>query len=267
MVWNAHELIEARKRGMSEDTLFGKFRRLGLGDVTNRTFLTDVGGVAVDETLGLLTAGGAATPPSLAKALLFSSLPETFADSDIALLLKKTTKFTKKGAKRLATTDDQIKAILNGLDPDGHGLYLAYVNLGVRHFDLSAAHGKIPGSDIPYINQVGLAYTLLTFSYTPFYAQLRAEHTAPDPGLQLKWLTMWNVLGELIGIEKGGLPVNLAEAASLLTDIRASVPYQYVPPGQPGKELTESLIGLGYPVEMFWQWGGDDLMQHLGFAK
>jgi hypothetical protein len=164
-------------------------------------------------------------------------------------------------------TNDVVTAVWRGLaeGDGGYGLHDTFVELGLRHLHIAERNKDVPGTDIPYLNQVGLAYTLLTFSHTPFPPIVRARKTPTDEAVALAWLLMWNVVGSLMGIEAGGLPATLAEAGQLLRLIRESPGYAPVGDDSP-RRLTEVLIDEFGGVAMrdtFVTWSGRELMRHL----
>lgn len=197
----------------------------------------------------------------LQKALLFSSLPETYAYSDIAMRLVASGQLAnlEKASKRLSDTGEMITALVDGMsDGSGTGLHAAFL-LGARHQRLSAI-----GED-RWINQVSLAFTLLTFSFTPFAAMLRASVAVPTQSRQLSWLAMWNVVGSLMGIGGNGLPATLLEAEALDTLIRSSAEFRRT---EEGEILVTVLVQVaGSNTGPFWVWGGEPLMELLGVQR
>ena len=53
------------------------------------------------------------------------------------------------------------------------------------------------------LEQVALAYTLLTFSYVPVESARHRGSELPDDQVQ-KALTMWNLIGSFLGVDTGG---------------------------------------------------------------
>lgn len=244
MTWKEQgDLDRARREGQRRDgTLFGVLLPLKDETLTNERLL---GGLATartiseaeaDRTLDVIKAyarvATSVDPKWYNRALFYSSLPETYVYGDIAALLDRTTKLSKTATAgaRVDSTGKVTTEVLQGMaDPKGTGMLIALNKLGVRHGNLAAVHNR-PG-DYPYINQVGLAYTLLTFSYTPFEATRRPGRNLPEEPVRQSWLAMWNVVGSLMGIEEGGLPASLDDAGRLLGLIRESPGYGKTPEG------------------------------------
>lgn len=101
--------------------------------------------------------------------LLVRSLPQTYASIDGAKLLVETRRLAEAQfvPERLETTDQVMDAVRKGFagGADGRGIATAYESLGVRHTTIAETYPSPP--EHRYINQVSLAYTLLTFSYSP----------------------------------------------------------------------------------------------------
>lgn len=285
MVWvTQEELHDARQRPQNKTrpyTLFADAYGLFTehAPVPNDAFLealvlaSRIGPDTAKQILGEVQAG-AQIPidmHDIDTSLFYSSLPETFAYLDIATLLMRTGKWSnpQQAAQRLDETGKVIKSIVSGLtSADGTGLYSAFWELGMRHERLDKAWGTEPRSSIHYINQVSLAFTLLTFSLTPFQAMQRAGKAIPDETQRTAWLTMWNIIGSFTGIEAGGRPGTLDEANAMLAAILQSPPYVETPKDGDGHTLTNLLVTLNKgKVDPFFLWGGDALMTHLGFTK
>lgn len=200
----------------------------------------------------------------LNSALLFSSLPETYAYQDIAVMLCKTGQLSNPDTvkKRLSETQESITRILGGmLEDSGCGLNESYL-LGRRHDVLSRFLGSVsPPPPNNLINQVSLAYTLLTFSATPFAAFLRVDDPLPDATERQQWLRMWNVIGSLMGIGDQGLPMTDADAQGLLTLIQQSPPYANT---EQGETLMNTLLGAFPEKQAFCTYSGGNLMYLLG---
>lgn len=283
MVWTTDvELQQARLADpFAQDSLFTKANDAGIprddsaGILNNTQLLTklvdarkitsgEVGEIQTKLTAGANLLGTLADFASnLTTVLLFSSMPETYAYSDIAQQLAATGRLTDKDRAgiRLGETDTIIQAIMTGLaSGDGDGLHRAFL-LGVRHQGLSnvwSTRGK-------WINQVSLAFTLLTFSYTPFEAMARGSLSVPDPDQRLAWLKMWNVVGSLLGIGPGGLPATVDEAEALTKLIRDSGQYIRTPEGQ---VLITALVELkNENTARFFRFGGEALMTLLGVKR
>jgi hypothetical protein len=276
-LWNQGDLdvVRARHRRQNrvpKETLYGTARSLYAVSHPNRAFLESLTNSSeADSILKIVREGVGVDVSELSTALLLSSLPETYAHADIALLLTKTKELVKpdrvKG--RLQMTGQIIQSILSGLtSPDGHGLFKAFVELGRRHESLDLRYSETSETHIHDINQVSLAYTLLTFSFTPLLAITRARQGNFSDDERLKWLRMWNVVGSLMGIEPGGLPDSLAAAENLLTAVKHSEPYGRT--GKTGDVHADAITLMGALIkpkrwEAYTQWADPDLVAHLDF--
>jgi hypothetical protein len=252
MTWkDLGELDKARREGQREiGTLYGAALHLqGVKSLTNAQFLEQlvlehkIDSSRANECLRIIGEYGSTLSPATLKdyrrVLLYSSLPETYAYLDIAALLTRTKQLSDSTTApgRIQKTGRITQALIEGMAaPDKTGLLTALTDLGERHRKLGVAHRS--AGEFPYINQVGLAYTLLTFSYTPFVAIERGGRTIPKPAARTSWLHMWNIVGSLMGIEDGGLPATLGEAEQLLDLIRTSPGYG---PSDAGTELMLAL--------------------------
>lgn len=261
MVWTTQGELETAR--MSEplfaaDSLFDKAKTAGIasnkkapefpGFLDNTQFLGELvrtGKIRQDQAAtfqatvaaGSKLYGDETQHKNLQKELFFSSLPETYAYSDIAQRLAKSGRLTTKDkvGHRLANTDGMIEALMTGLaNGSGTGLHLAFL-LGARHERLSEASGD------QLINQVTPAFTLLTFSFTPFAAMNRGDLTGPTREEQQAWLEMWNVVGSLMGIGRDGLPATLEQATALDELIRVSDEYRRT---EQGEKLITALVEL-----------------------
>lgn len=199
---------------------------------------------------------------SLQAALFFSSLPETYAYSDIAERLVKSGQLStnlETASARIDQTGAYTTAMVEGMsDGDGTGLHRAFL-LGARHTRLSAVRGDA-GRFL--INQGSMAFTLLTFSATPFAAMNRVQVAPPTSEHQLSWLKMWNAIGSLMGIENDGLPPTMGEAQTLDALFRQSAQFKRT---DDGEQLVTVLVQLGKnKTAVFYAWAGADVMELLG---
>jgi len=282
MVWKTQdELKDARKRPQNTnpgDTLFGAALGIIHEDppefLRNDAFLDQlvkdrrIERSYAEECLERVKKGAdEGILNALNQPLFYSSLPETYAYEDIALLLGKTKKFIDDTAGRLRRTDAVIHSVVKGLKTDGGtGMHEAFVKLGKRHQDVDARNGTEPGSDIRYINQVSLAYTLLTFSFSPFHALGREGQDKFSDDQKDAWLHMWNVVGSLMGIESGGCPDGQSDAQAMWKAVLESPPYEYT---EEGHDLTKALIALAGQdkKQLFFRYGGKKLMDRLGIKE
>jgi hypothetical protein len=269
-----NDLNDARREGLREGgTLYGYALPLkDEAELTNLNFLarlvdaSQINQSQADQHLRVIQEFARSVTQELLKeynrVLFYASLPETYAYADIAELLVKTAQLSDpaKVGTRLRETGGITGSVISGMSgPDGHGLWIAFQELGLRHRKLAIAHAR--SGEFPFINQVGLAYTLLTFSYTPFEAMKRGGREVPDPAVRESWLATWNIVGSLMGIEDHGLPTTLDEAARLLGLIRASAGYQRT---EAGVRLLTTLTGIKPDKKAsFAKYAGRELIELL----
>jgi hypothetical protein len=200
---------------------------------------------------------------SVQGALFYSSLPETYAYSDIAKRLAASGQLSNKASAgaRIDKTGAMTLAMVNGMaDGDGTGLHRAYC-LGGRHVRLGNL-AKEQDTNRPLVNQASMSFTLLTFASTPFAAVLRVGKGVPDEDHRLAWLQMWCVIGSLMGIEDEGIPWTLEAAESLDQLFRQSP--QWVRTVEAQKLITVLVELGGNQTAVFYAWAGEPLMKLLG---
>jgi hypothetical protein len=289
MVWTTQlQLREACLRGpAAEGSLYSKAAAAGIpsnemdpefpGYLSNKDFLAQLIAKdqltesAADELQKTVAAGypldsdehrQATLWKNLQTALFFSSLPETYAYSDIAERLVKSGQLStnlQTAGERIKQTGKATTAIVQGMaDGDGTGLHRAFL-LGARHTRLAAVRGE---AGLILINQASMAFTLLTFSVTPFAAIARAQVDAPSSEHQLSWLKMWNAIGSLMGIADDGLPSTIEQAQALDALFRESPQFKRTADGE---QLITVLVQLGQNrTAVFYGWAGAPVMELLG---
>ncbi|MER6817396.1 hypothetical protein ABT299_49790 [Spirillospora sp. NPDC000708] len=276
MVWSTQEqLAQARKRPQSKDgTLYGALEPImeaaGGDEPTNGSLLDSLlqRGSLTTETarrhLALIEGFGQVNSTfdeTYEILLLVRSLPQTYAYIDGAKLLVETRRLaeTRFVPERLETTDQVMDAVRKGFADGGggHGISTAYTSLGVRHTTIAETYPSPP--DHPYINQVSLAYTLLTFSYTPLLGLRAVGEDIPEGDALLTWMGVWKIIGSVMGIEEGGLPDTFDEARGLWDLILASPGYGASPEGvqllRALKEHVASNQKAEPPVDLIGQHG------------
>jgi hypothetical protein len=288
MVWTTQAQLQSARLAlaMADGTLFRKASDAGIasnenepqfaGVLSNAAFLArlvEAGQLGAGEAAALQTTVSAGSQldsdldrharlwNNLQTALFFSSLPETYAHSDIAARLAATGQITQgdRAAIRIDDTGRRTTAIVAGMaDGGGTGLHRAFL-LGARHDRLSRVDPR------GLINQVSLAFTLLTFSFTPFAAMGRGGLDVPTADRQLAWLQLWNVIGSLMGVGPEGLPATRAEAAALDALIRGSAEFRRTAAGE---QLITVLVEIGGgSTGPFFLFGGEPLLVLLGVQR
>ncbi|MBO2461935.1 oxygenase MpaB family protein [Actinomadura violacea] len=243
MVWTTQEqLAEARRKPqITQGTLYGALKPVideaGGDEPDNRTLLDALvkkGSLTNEKAkryLALISGFGAVDAKLDGRTyqllLLVRSLPETYAYIDGAKLLVRTRRLAEAEfvEERLSTTDDVMDRVRKGFaaGPDGLGLLVVYAALGDRHTTIAGDHPA--EQEHPYINQVSLAYTLLTFSYTPLVGMQGVGEQVPEGDALLTWMGVWKIIGSAMGIEDDGLPDTFDEARRLWDLIVASPGY------------------------------------------
>ncbi|MFI0447468.1 hypothetical protein [Actinomadura sp. 6N118] len=242
MVWTTQDqLAEARKRPQSaQGTLYGALKPImdALGDNvrSNKALLEDLVqsdslSAEVAKHYLVLIDGFAAANTMMDQTysilLLARSLPQTYAYIDGAKLLVKTRRLAEEQfvGERLSKTDDIMDRVRDGFaeGSGGYGLLVAYQALGQRHTTIADDNQELQKH--PYINQVSLAYTLLTFSYSPLASMQEQDIEIPQGEALLAWMGVWKIIGSAMGIEEGGLPDTFPQAQQLWELILASPGY------------------------------------------
>nr|WP_314547383.1 oxygenase MpaB family protein [uncultured Massilia sp.] len=188
--------------------------------------------------------------------LLFcASLPQCYVMPDLAAVLHAAGQLERHTDYRVRSTAAMIFPVMlrGGLtDPDGGGVAQAIkvrlIHATIRHLilrgdaaDALVAPRRLPriaprgdglyqtlyarGWDIDRVglpcNQEELAYTLLTFNYV-FVNGMRDLGIPADAEDELAYLHAWNVLGHVLGIERGLMADTMDEARALFDAIQAT---------------------------------------------
>ncbi|MDN4051977.1 oxygenase MpaB family protein [Massilia sp. YIM B02763] len=188
--------------------------------------------------------------------LLFcASLPQCYVMPDLAAVLHAAGQLERHTDYRVRSTAAMIFPVMlrGGLtDPDGGGvaqaLKVRLIHATIRHLILrgDAADALVAPRRLPRIaprgqgvhhtlyargwdidrrglpcNQQELAYTLLTFNYV-FLKGMRDLGIPASGADEQAYLHAWNVLGHLLGIERGLMADTMDEARALFDAIQAS---------------------------------------------
>lgn len=169
----------------------------------------------------------------LATASLFcASLPETYVIPGIAALLALSHQLTDHVTRRIVMTGQMLFDVMTpaAFALDGRAMQslrrtrLMHAAIRVMLLDDSKS-GKTPlvwtdkyGQPI---NQLGLVYTLLTFSHVVLRS-VRILGVSPDQEMEDAYNYAWNVAGEVLGVHPDLLPANAAEAAAAFERIKAA---------------------------------------------
>lgn len=143
---------------------------------------------------------------------------------------------------------------------------------GTMHQALYAHGWDIDRLGLP-CNQEELAYTLLTFDYV-FLQGLRRLGLGLDEADENAYMHTWNVLGHVIGIERGMMPETMPEATRMFTAIQAAARGQDRTP-DPRPALAGALVGTlqsyiplrplkPFPVLLTLRLVGKDAARDLG---
>ncbi|MFB4299062.1 oxygenase MpaB family protein [Actinomadura sp. NTSP31] len=284
MVWTTQDrLAEARKRPMkAEGTLYGAIKSIADvargADLDNETLLdrlvkneslkpeTAKRHLALISGFGAVNAGIDQTYEIL---LLVRSLPQTYAYIDGAKLLVETRRLAEVAfvTERLAKTDHIMDSVRQGLadGAGGLGLWTAYEALGERHATIAETNPAPP--DHPYVNQVSLAYTLLTFSYSPLIGLEQVGEDVPKGDALLTWMGVWKIIGSVMGIEEDGLPDTFDEARQLWDLIIASPGYGYSDEGATLLQALKDHVAAGQkaetPIDLIGEHGDKAVLELL----
>jgi hypothetical protein len=207
--------------------------------------------------------------------LLFcASLPQCYVMPDLAAVLHAAGQLEQHTDYRVRATAAMVFPVMmhGGLtDPAGGGVAQAIkvrlIHAMVRHLVLrgDAADALVPPRRLPRLltrggtmhhvlyahgwdidrlglpcNQEELAYTLLTFNYV-FLHGLRRLGLGLDTGDEHAYLHTWNVLGHVLGIERGLMADTMPQAARMFATIQAGARGQRRQP-DPRPALAGALV-------------------------
>jgi hypothetical protein len=186
--------------------------------------------------------------PEILVVLGFCSLPAAYAARKGVQVLYRTAYLTKRPVRRVFETTQMVVDVMQqgGLGPSGRGIRSAekvrLMHAAVRHLILHdpALRWDVSELGLP-INQEDLAGTLMTFSTLVLegLARLGVELTAAE---ETSYLTAWNAVGRVMGLDEALIPADRAEALTLTRIIRRR---QIAACGE-GRALTAALIeGMG----------------------
>ena len=173
--------------------------------------------------------------------LACASLPETYCLPGIAKLLAMSGQLTTHVGRRLEMTGQMLFDVMTpkSLLPGGVAFKavlrtrlmhaaLRYMLLNELHVARAAGDGELRQSVIAWtsefgqpINQMELAYTLMTFSHVVLRSAV-ALGIEPRPGPFEDYIYTWNIVGRLLGIEPELLPDSWAEAEQLFERIKSA---------------------------------------------
>ncbi|MBL9101215.1 MAG: DUF2236 domain-containing protein [Myxococcales bacterium] len=232
------------------------------GDVpeNNLTFLEKFLSVGDAQTVLATFKAGNLLPmvvPELPAILTYASFPATYLHADIACMLASTGRLTdhRTVVPRLLATDERLRKIYSNAQPE-HGGLIGAMRLGNLH-----ALFNLPNEGANAMNQVSMAFTLLTFTQVALQSpQLGAPPGAATEG----WLKMWNTIGGLMGIVDDGLPPTLDAAGALYQLILASPQCQTL--SRAGQALIAAFTQAfpGDTIAEVVKYGGEDLARRLG---
>jgi hypothetical protein len=169
----------------------------------------------------------------LATASLFcASLPETYVIPGIAALLALSHQLTDHVTRRIVMTGQMLFDVMTpaAFTLDGRAMQslrrtrLMHAAIRVMLLD-DSKRSKTPlvwtdkyGQPI---NQLGLVFTLLTFSHVVLRS-VRILGVSPDAEMEDAYNYAWNVAGEVLGVHPDLLPANAGEAAAAFERIKAA---------------------------------------------
>lgn len=177
---------------------------------------------------------------------LGASLPECYVNTGIAAVLGRTQRLITHTRRRLKETAAFVTAVMvpGGFRPRGAAVVTALrvrlLHAAIRHLlrqprlDAPPAAGEPPnmaavwsgtrwpaGGAAAPINQEELVCTLLTFGYVTLRSLRRLGLAVSDAEAD-SFLYGWNVVGQLMGVDKALLPPTLCKAAQLFDAIQTA---------------------------------------------
>jgi hypothetical protein len=160
----------------------------------------------------------------MAAGLFCSSLPQAYCAAKGAGVLTQTQGMTRHTYRRILETAQFIfdVCVEGNLEPQGRGIRAAQkvrlMHAAVRHMILLKGEWDHTDLGLP-INQEDLAGTLMTFSVVLLDAVKTAgEHVSDDD--EAAFLHLWQVVGHLMGVDPGLVPVDVVDGRALMQTIR-----------------------------------------------
>jgi uncharacterized protein (DUF2236 family) len=193
--------------------------------------------------------------PEIMMLLCCYSLPSSYAAKKGVQVLHRTAYLAKRPNRRLFETAQFIVDVMSpgGLDANGKGVRTAQkvrlMHAAIRHLILADTSAKWPTADLGVpINQEDLLGTLMTFTWL-ILDGLNRLGTRLRPDEQQAYFETWLVVGNLMGVEAGLMPSNLAEAQATT----ALIEKRQVAESPQGREMMAALLGMmqsNLPPEM-----------------
>ena len=184
--------------------------------------------------------------PEIMMLLCCYSLPSSYAAKKGVQVLHRTAYLAKRPNRRLFETAQFIVDVLSpgGLGPSGRGVRTAQkvrlMHAAIRHLIHADTKDPWPTQDLGVpINQEDLLGTLMTFTWLILdgLARLGVQLT---PVEQQSYLAAWLVVGELMGVEPGLMPRDVAEARAITELIER----RQVAESPQGREMMQALLGM-----------------------
>lgn len=183
--------------------------------------------------------------PLILLCLACYSLPASYAAAKGVQVLHRTAYLEKRPTKRLFQTTQMVIDVMSpgGLGPDGRGVVAAQkvrlMHAMVRHLVRTDPRVPWPAELGTPINQEDMAGTLMTFSWIVLdgLAKLGVELSADE---KQSYLTAWQHVGRLMGVEEVLIPADVAAAERLTKTIQA----RQIAPSDAGRLLTAALLGM-----------------------
>lgn len=184
--------------------------------------------------------------PEIMMLLCCYSLPSSYAAKKGVQVLHRTAYLAKRPNRRLFETAQFIVDVMSpgGLDANGDGVRTAQkvrlMHAAIRHLLAVDKTAPWPADQLGVpINQEDLLGTLMTFTWL-ILDGLNRLGAKLSPQDQQAYFETWLVVGNLMGIEPGLLPVTLAEAKST-TDL---IERRQVAESPQGREMMAALLGM-----------------------
>lgn len=184
--------------------------------------------------------------PEIMMLLCCYSLPSSYAARKGVQVLHRTAYLAKRPNRRLFETAQFIVDVLSpgGLGPGGKGVRTAQkvrlMHAAVRHLILVDTRTPWPTTDLGMpINQEDLLGTLMTFTWLIIDGLTKLGATL-TPVEQQSYLAAWLLVGELMGVEPGLLPRNVAEARATTELIER----RQVAESPEGREMMQALLDM-----------------------
>ncbi len=173
------------------------------------------------------------------------SLPSSYAAAKGVVVLHRTAYLEKRPTKRLFETTQMVIDVMTpgGLEPGGRGVRTAQkvrlMHAMVRHLIQNDREHPWPKELGVPINQEDLAGTLMAFVWGTMDGLARLG-VHPPADVKEEYLSAWQFVGKVMGLEDGLIPETMADAERL----KQRIEDRQIGPSEEGRVLTKALLEM-----------------------